>query len=48
MFCDLFGTEGGCQLQNDRAERFPHAVEIRAALLDLADADKRLGWVDRI
>ena len=31
-----------------RSQRFPHAVMVPAALLDVDDADERIGRVDQI
>jgi len=43
-----FPFRWGQSRENHKAERFPHAVTVPAALLDFDDADKRVGGVDQI
>ena len=43
-----FPIRWGQARENHEAERFPHTVAVPAALLDVDDAYKRVGWVDQI
>jgi hypothetical protein len=43
-----FPLRWGQARENHKAERFPHAVAVPAALLDVEDAHKRVRWIDQI
>jgi hypothetical protein len=43
-----FPPRWGQARENHKAERFPYAVAVPAALFDFENAYKRVGWIDQI